>query len=258
MNERLCVIDSALGAVENLARNEACLESVRKREHSEIVRIYSFTGEGVILSKYQHHDDLHDHAWVNCEVTRRKTGGGAVYVDAHTLGYSVFGRMDGVVGSVSNPIDVPYKRMRSAVMDALKSFGLNPREERHWGVRLENGVVAGHAQRFDNGVYEVHGLLRLRKWDMEKVAGAIKMRTMGARDEYQELARGPDLEGMDVARGRFIEELTARLSDAKRTVFPESLLARAVHFENEYRDPVFVRGKDDAKRQLGHCFVDLE
>lgn len=287
--KKLCVVDEPLSAVENLARNEACYEAVKARVFDEIVRIYSFKQRGVILSKHQHPGDVHDFAWQNQEVTRRKTGGGAVVVDEHTLGYSVFGFLEGVDGTKENPIHIPYQRMRSAVIAALSSFGLEPKAEEHWGVRVGGGVVAGHAQRQENGAYEVHGLLRLRKWEMDEVSRALKLRQKvkcagahylvaadGAfnmervqadiskyqsqvlRDEHGELAATPSLEEAGVSRGVLIERLASALSSVQVSSLPAYLFERGRLHEKAYADEKYVRQGLDSKRYLGHCFVNLE
>ena len=289
MDKKVCVIDGPMSAVENLARNEACYEAVKGRVFDEIVRIYSFNQKGVILSKYQHHGDVHEHAWRNQEVTRRKTGGGAVVVDEHTLGYSVFGFLEKVDGSRDNPTHIPYQRMRSAVIGVLNSFGLDAQEEEQWGVRVGAGIVAGHAQRFEKGAYEVHGLLRLKKWDMGEVEKALKLRQKvrhagshylvvsdGAcdmervqsdidaqeaevlRSEYAELESAPGLDDAGVSRGVLVERLTAALSSARVSPYPPSLITSAKAHEKSYVNQAYVRAGLEAKRYLGHCFVNLE
>lgn len=289
MPRKIVVIDEGMSAVENLARNEACFESVRAREFEEIVRVYSFKQPGVILAKNQSAWDVQDAAWDLLEVTRRRSGGGAVYVDENTLGYSVFGRIEGVHGAVANPTHIPYQRMRSAVMEVLRSFGLQPKEERHWGVRVEGGVVAGHAQRYENGAYEVHGLVRLRKWNLEAVAGALKLRKCGVfenaqyfivanevysservqsavsagavrvvRDEQEELRKTPGLDELGVRRELFVERLVKYLSSGEECGLPAEIVRKAKEYQARYADAAFVRGSVEHRRCLGHCFVDLE
>ncbi|MBI4146261.1 lipoate--protein ligase family protein [Candidatus Woesearchaeota archaeon] len=286
---KLCVVDSSRPAAENLAINEACFEAVRDGVHEEIVRLYFFSRPGMILSKHQDVSDVRESAFGKVDVTRRFSSGSAVYVDEHTLGYSLFGRLEHDA-TEEVPTHIPYKRMRSCVMDVLQSFGLSAKEERHWGVRVDGGVVAGHAQRYGNKTYEVHGLLRLKGWDMDILDRVLRLRkkaqydgqswiivdgkaydASGApaylkngarivRNEYDELQQAPSLLDKGIAITDLVDRLGTGLSGSReRHSLPESIRLRAVELCKLFSSGEHVHNKDYClKRNLGHCFVDFE
>ncbi len=282
---KLCVIDrDKRSAAEHLSINDACFEAVRDKKYEEIVRIYRFSKPGMILSKRQDIWDVRTPESIN--VLRRKTPGGAVYVDENTLGYSLFLR-DGSSSPSKIPTRAQYKRVTDCVCDVLRSFNLEPIMEDHWGIKIGGGVIAGHAQRFESMTFEVHGLLALKAFDMSVIENLLRLRKIAAhngsqyfiidnkvydskfsevniapetmkviRDELQELSSGACLLSNGVNPDELAGRIASALSGFEEThVLPEEIYSRAKSFYASYSAPKYV----EAGRQkgLGHCFVDL-
>lgn len=278
---KLVVVDLPRTCIENLAVNDACFEAVRNKEYQEIVRVYTFSSPGVILSKNQDIWDVREEMMTCIDITRRRSGGAAVYVDKDTIGYSIFGSLNSA-GSIQ--IHLPYKRMTSKIIDVLHSFGLEANMEKHWGVSINGHVIAGHAQRDDKNTFEVHGLMRVKQWNMTSLEKTLRLRKLGhckenfciiiddkvydfngsptntlpeqvtiIRDEHKELENAPGLDKLGVSAPQLVERLASTLSESQeRHQLPEHIFVLAKQYQTEYTQ--ITTGK---KRCMGHCFVDF-
>lgn len=281
----IVVIDKPRSVYENLSINDACLEAVCNGDYERIVRVYRFSRPGVILSEFEDIWDVHEHARNKIDITRRPTGGSAVYVNEATIGYSVFLK-------TKNKTDVThlYKEFTGRVLNALKSFSITEVKMNGWYVRVDGGVVAGHAQQHRGSASEFQGLIILTRWNMEAIDSVIRLRKLAewqgnhyliidgaaydlqgnqasvlfdqlrvVRDEYSELAKAPSLADYGITASALMEKLAGHLSGLKeRHVLPEKIQNRAVEIEQKYKNAnwVFNPGKK-TRRGLGHCFVDL-
>lgn len=278
---KLVIVDRPRTCIENLAVNDACFEAVRGKEYEEIVRIYRFSRPGVILSRNQDVWDVREDAIRSIDITRRPSGGAAVYVDKNTIGYSIFGSF---IETGAIQIHVPYKRMTTKIVDVLRSFGLEVGTEKHWGISVNGSIIAGHAQRDDKNTFEVHGLMRLKQWDMASLEKTLRLRKLGrhmenfyiiidnkvydtngipqdilpahltiVRDEYGELQNTPGLDTLGVNQPVLVERLSFTFSEShEKNPLPEYLLERAKKYEQEYE-----KIPSGSKKCLGHCFVDF-
>lgn len=279
---KLSVIDEEPKAASlQLAINDACFEAVKNKEFDEIFRVYRFL-PGVILSKYQDRNDLHEDPKV--EVTRRKTGGGAVYVGSGMLGYSLFLRSN-CKEKDSIPTHEPYTKLTNAVCKVLNQYGLPTSLVDHWGVEVNDRMIAGHAQRYEGRTFEVHGLLAIEPQEMQGIEKAIKLRThitheddhyllmcnnvydkdwnqvnLNAykvfRDEAEELQDCTCLRDFNINELDFSKTLANELVEkTNSSTLPTSILSNAAKYVDGYISAGEHVGV--VRRGLGHCYVDL-
>ncbi|MBW2970367.1 hypothetical protein KY319_04560 [Candidatus Woesearchaeota archaeon] len=281
---KLVVVDKSRTAYENLAINHACFDAVNCGDFESIVRVYPFSRPGAILSFNEDLWDVRGGVFGKIDVTRRPTGGSVIYVDGDTLGYSVFLK-------TNSKVDVTrlYREFTGRVVRALNSFGLDVSVS-NWYVRLNGGVIAGHAQVNRGSASEFQGIVRLKKWDMDALERALRLRTLGKydgahylivddavydlkgnkrsisvnkvrrlRDERSELASAPGLDGFGVRAPDLAERLAGCLSGSdERHELPGSIMSRAKSWLSHYMNPDLVlKPGVTTKSCLGHCFVDL-
>ncbi len=281
----MVIIDKPRTVYGNLALNHACLDAVGNGQYEEIVRIYQFSRPGAILSSHQDIWDIREEARGTLDITRRPTGGSVVLVDEQTIGYSVFLK-------TGSKIDIPnvYRTFTERVITALQSYGIPDITLGHWYVKVNGGVVAGHAQQNRGFISEFQGLIRLTAWDMALLEKTVRLRTLAehdgkqylivdkgaydlkgrlvdvplerltrVRDEYAELAAAPSLTTYGVTHSDLMERLATALAESdERHTLPQELLVKGAQHEQHYRDPSWVCKQDgDITRCLGHCFVDM-
>ncbi len=279
---KLVVVDRSRNVYENLALNHACLDAVNKGDFDEIVRVYPFSRPGAILSNNESIWDVREHVIGKIDVTRRPTGGSVIYVDENTLGYSVFLR-------TGSKVDITnlYREFTGRVVKALNSFGLEVTVG-NWYVRLDGKVIAGHAQQNRGFASEFQGIIRMKKWDVNVLDNALRLRTLAEykgvkylvidnavycvngnktnipvnilrklRDERSELASAPGLDSFGVNAPDLMERLASCLSGTDvRSDLPDSIEFDASVLLGKYYDSDLLL-KKGVKSCLGHCFVDL-
>lgn len=283
--KKLVVVDPARTVYENMAINHACLDAVSEGVYDQIIRVYGFSRPGAILSNHQDIWDIREEARVGLDITRRPTGGSVVLVDGNTIGYSVFLKTESKIDVIK-----VYRKFTERVVSVLERYQIPDLTQGDWYVKINGGVVAGHAQQNRGFVSEFQGLIRLTKWDMPSLAKTLRLRKLAendgnryiiiddevynlngnqvnivtehlriVRDEHAELAAAPALTEYGITKDDLIDRLASSLAELdERHALPQELLDNAALHEKHYRDPDWVHKKDgDITRCLGHCFIDL-
>src|SRR3989344_1365590 len=146
-------------AFTNMGLEEACLEAVAKGESPPTFRFYRWQKSAVVIGYFQALAlavNLAECKKRAIDVTRRKTGGGACYLDAAgELTYSI------VVPEnfYSKDITYSYQELCGWIVQGLKSLGLNASFRPINDVVVDGKKISGNAQTRRKGVILHHGTL---------------------------------------------------------------------------------------------------
>lgn len=143
----------------NMALDEACMNAVREKKVKPTVRLFGWNTPSVTIGCFQCVTDEVDMAAIkedNIPITRRITGGGAVYHDAE-ITYSVVAPEE----LFSKNIATSYGQIVKPLMQALNKLGVETRFRALNDVMLGEKKVSGNAQTRKGGVLLQHGTIIL-------------------------------------------------------------------------------------------------
>ena len=148
----------AYDAPMNMAIDHAIYESVAIGRELPTIRFYKWKHKSVSLGAYQNPKDINFEACkkYNVQVTRRMTGGRAVFHDVNDFTYSVIAPLR----VFSYSIDKAYRAVCYWVIDALTELGIKAELENKNDIIVKGRKISGNASRvMDKGVYLQHGTL---------------------------------------------------------------------------------------------------
>ena len=281
------LVSVALGkydAPTNLAYNEICLNQVRAGY--PILRIFTFSGPGLILAKHESLWDVRDdHHQI---ATRRHTGGSVIYVDQNTLGYTALFQK----GDLERGVKDVYRRLTEPIARALQQRGLDANIGNLFSLRVDGKVIGGHAQYSSAKGIQYDGIVHIEKPDIAKIEKAIKLRRLCSngsghvvcidgdvydmkgthigeenqftlrtlRDERAEISEMQGLRDFGLSQTDYIG-IVRKTFEAVFNMksIDESLgdvdSSAAELAEKKYRNKEWV--SEGQRKGLGHCFVDL-
>lgn len=145
-------------AAMNMAIDHAIYESVAIGREHPTIRFYGWKSKSVSLGAYQSPKDINFETCkkYNVQVTRRMTGGRAVFHDTKDFTYSVIAPLR----TFSYSIDKAYKAICYWIIDALTELGIKAVLENKNDIVVNGRKISGNASRaMDKGIYLQHGTL---------------------------------------------------------------------------------------------------
>ncbi len=145
-------------------------------------------------------------------VSRRLTGGGAVFHDLGNVNFSF------IIPSDSKGID--FKKYTAPIIESLKKMGLPAELSGRNDILVDGRKVSGNAQCVRNGKVLHHGTL-LYSADLSKVAGVLrvdpaKLRSKGIKSVHSRVANIKDLMDTDMDVASFMEAIEADFEGERR------------------------------------------
>jgi lipoate-protein ligase A len=255
----------AASAAWNMALDAVLLEGCARGAASPsppTVRFMRFTPPAVLIGAYQTVEAEVRTEWCRehgVDVSRRLTGGGAIYFDETQLGWEVVCRF-GDVGAPGRPSEALFERLAQPVVGALRALGLDAR------YRPRNDIEVGGRKISGTGGTELDGALLFQgtllvDLDVEAMVRALRVPVEKLRRQEldamrdrvtwlsRELGARPDdvhLEGL-LTRA-FEEVLGLRLEPGGLTEAEARALAEALP---RYEDPSWAAGRGRPGGALG-------
>ncbi|MEK6942472.1 MAG: biotin/lipoate A/B protein ligase family protein [Nanoarchaeota archaeon] len=148
----------AYDAAMNMGIDHAIYESVAIGRENPTIRFYKWKAKSVSLGAYQNPKDISFEACKknNVQITRRMTGGRAVFHDVNDLTYSVIAP----IRVFNYSIDQAYRAVCYWIIDALTELGIDAELENKNDIVVKGRKISGNASRaMEKGVYLQHGTL---------------------------------------------------------------------------------------------------
>lgn len=226
----------ALTAAQNMAIDEAVLDSVASRAEHPTLRLYGWSPAAISIGYFQSLEDEID--LLACKVAgvsyvRRITGGGAV-LHEHEITYSIHIPEDALSAcGVPAGILESYEKICGGVIKGLSALGLSAAfvPINDIIVMTSGGLpkkISGNAQTRKSGVILQHGTVLL-KVDVDKMFSLLKVPS-------------------EKLKGKLIEDVKQRVTSASAELgrevgFDEAFDAMKHGFEIEFSGCGFVEGR---------------
>lgn len=236
----------------NMAIDEALLELRSREEAPDTLRIYVFNPSAVTIGYFQKISESVDLEFLHSkgiDVTRRITGGGAVFHDYQgELTYSIVTPAQGPLSDVNES----YRIICSGIVHALRSFGVQAEFVPINDVSVHGKKISGSAQTRRGEVLLQHGTL-MYNTDLDTLekalrVPAVKLASKGVSSIRERVTTLYSLIPQRPSKREIAEALVAGFSQAlgRRVFFAdyseaELELARKLVEKYKSRDWIFRR-----------------
>ncbi len=164
--------DMQASAATLMATDEAILTAITENKSPPTVRFYQWTPPAVTIGYFQNPQKEVDLEYLKqnkIDLVRRITGGGAVYHDKE-LTYTLFVPTD----QISEDILESYKIICGAIVNGLKTIGINAQFSPINDLLINNKKFSGNAQTRKNGIIMQHGTILLEV-DKDKMFSVLNI-----------------------------------------------------------------------------------
>jgi len=164
--------DMQASAATLMATDEAILTAITENKSPPTVRFYQWTPPAVTIGYFQNPQKEVDLEYLKqnkIDLVRRITGGGAVYHDKE-LTYTLFVPTD----QISEDILESYKIICGAIVNGLKTIGINAQFLPINDLLINNKKFSGNAQTRKNGIIMQHGTILLEV-DKDKMFSVLNI-----------------------------------------------------------------------------------
>jgi len=239
-------------AATNMAIDEFLLERVASTKE-KFVRFYEFEKPAVILGYSQNYSDFIGNG---VDVTRRGTGGRAIWCDDGVLAYSIISHYS--TRYLSKEI---HKEYATKIASAIEKLGVkNVKVGDSSAIKVNFETIAGHAQKKIANAFIYHGLLAINAWNVDLISSAITLREVKENGfhirEHEFIKQLPYLKKfIDIEKGEVESAILSSITGNNfiNHEFGEIELDKIGEFVKKYMSKNWVV-KNGHKSKHGHCF----
>lgn len=260
-------------AARNMAIDEALfLDSIKTGQY--YLRFYDFDKPSVILASSDHPDSINSNSISKIGVSRRKSGGDPIYLDAvSTFSYSITGRFDTDVTFGFEFKEFVHNNLGPIIAGAIQEMVAKANVVdigKHNSIRLNGMPIAGHAQKIEGKyAFLYQGVIAIGKWDRDKIRSVLRI----CDEDYESLEKLPSIEQVAKTKhlnlndykvefmSAVLEEIRSTneilsMDDSKKV---EILAISNKLFDKEYSNPSWVFNNDPKlKIRSKFCLCNYE